>query len=243
MNKKEFKNFIKKIIKENFASQEFYDKEKSDVLNYLENESGWVTVLLDPSYQTIKIFKDVVGLDPQRDNIDEDEMDNYMELSVEEVMGLLDEWQPLLVDMELDESSSLSQTNKRGKNLKPVSLNNENVYKKIKSIIKEALENEFNNNPPLMKINKDEAEKLFYKGKVIYIKNEPYAPDSSVNTFMLRKDLWDGSMNIYKDYKTPEEYGFDNIINWLEEKSEYPLEYFTFDSTELFQIDSDTEVV
>lgn len=138
MNKIEFENFVKKVIKENFASQEFYDKEKNDAINYLENESGWVTVLIDPNYQTIKIFKDAVGLDPQRDNIDEDEMDNYMELSVEEVFGLLDKWQPLLVDMGLDENSSLSLTNKKGKNLKPSNLK-ENIYKKIRKIIRENL--------------------------------------------------------------------------------------------------------
>lgn len=77
------------IIKENFASPEFYEDEKSEAMRYLNNTSGWVTVLYDPNQNELVIYKDVSGLNIDRDEIEPEEQENYMELSVDEVMDIL----------------------------------------------------------------------------------------------------------------------------------------------------------
>ena len=130
MNNKDFKNFVKTYLKENFASQEFYDKEKQEAIEYLNNESGWVTILTQPGYNTVNIYKDVTGLDPERDNIDVEDIENYTELSVEEVLELVNnDVQPSMISQDspemvppVEESSSTSLLNRQGKNVKPAAL-------------------------------------------------------------------------------------------------------------------------
>jgi hypothetical protein len=96
---KEEMNPIRKKIVENFASNDFYKKEKIDSINFLKrNDYNWVTVEYDPTYNTVRIYKGQ-GLDPQRDDVDEDNMDNYMEMMGHEVLGMIKNGvQPMLME-------------------------------------------------------------------------------------------------------------------------------------------------
>jgi len=168
MNKNEFKRFILHTIKENFASQEFHFEEREKAMEYLENTSGWVTILLDPTYNTIRIFQDVSGLDPERDNITEEEIENYMELSVDEVHELLlNNMTPILSPANIDEGSNLSFTNRRGANAKPA-----NFRKKNKKQVKEFIEK-----------NYDTIKNIFEGAKI----NEDVMADKNYTHFAIHK--------------------------------------------------------
>lgn len=89
------------------------------------------------------------------------------------------------------------------------------------------------------KISKAEAKKLFDEGKTVYIKTEPNGQvDTSDNAFSLRKDLIRaGAMNIYTGGMTLGEYGFDNILKWLKERTDHPnyeFEFYTLNSNGLW---------
>lgn len=77
------------VVGGNFATPEFYEDEKSEAIRYLNNTSGFVTVLYDQNNNDLVIYKDVTGLDQERDEIDQEEINSYMELSTEEVMEIL----------------------------------------------------------------------------------------------------------------------------------------------------------
>jgi len=79
----------KNNLNENFMSDEMFEKMRSESINYLNSTSGWVTVLYDPNDNSLVLFKDVSGLDPERDEVEADEMENYMELSTDEVLELV----------------------------------------------------------------------------------------------------------------------------------------------------------
>jgi hypothetical protein len=89
----------------------------------------------------------------------------------------------------------------------------------------------------LFSITKIEAENLFNNGTVIYIQAEDLnlAPESC-NTFMLSNKIWDASLNIYKSYKTPAEYGFNNIINWITERTGNKSLFYTYHSSKFLLI-------
>ena len=71
----------------------------------------------------------------------------------------------------------------------------------------------------LQPIDINKAKSVFDNGYIVYIQDSKGRPSSTVNLFGLRKDAWDASMNIYKGQGTPEEYGFENIINWIKERN------------------------
>ena len=104
----------------------------------------------------------------------------------------------------------------------------------VKKMIKEEMEMEMSKTP--RQISKKEAEYLFHQGTVIYIKHDNRPLEDS-NTFKLSNKVWDGSMNIYKMNMTPEQYGFEEIIAWIEERVDTPLTYYTLDSTEFVNLD------
>lgn len=79
----------KESINENFMSDELYEKMRAEAIEYLAGTSGWVTVVYDPNNNDLVIYKDSVGLDPERDEIEPDDIENYMEMSVEEVLDLV----------------------------------------------------------------------------------------------------------------------------------------------------------
>jgi hypothetical protein len=85
------KDFMKSndVVEENFASPEYYEDRKSEALNYLNGLSGWVTVLYEPELGDITIYKDTSGLDTERDDIGPEEREGYMELSVDEVLEII----------------------------------------------------------------------------------------------------------------------------------------------------------
>lgn len=92
---------IKKKIMENFASNDFYKKEKNNAINYLkDNEYNWVTIEYDETYNTVRIYQGH-GLDPERDGIDKDDIDNnYMELEGHEVLDMIKNGvQPILMEV------------------------------------------------------------------------------------------------------------------------------------------------
>ncbi|NJO59691.1 MAG: DUF3008 family protein [Richelia sp. RM2_1_2] len=90
----------------------------------------------------------------------------------------------------------------------------------------------------LKKIDSAQAKQLFDSGKYVYIQddNSPIL-SSDRNIFSLSKDTWDGSMNIYKQNMTPEQYGFDNIIAWLKEKGAQNIAFYTYNSSKPWIID------
>ena len=98
--KEETENPIKKKIMENFASNDFYKKEKNNAINYLkDNDYNWVTVEYDETYNTVRIYQGS-GLDPERDSIDSDNIDNYMELEGHEVLDMIKNGvQPILMEV------------------------------------------------------------------------------------------------------------------------------------------------
>lgn len=108
-----------------------------------------------------------------------------------------------------------------------------NILKEYEEIILE--EKKFK----LSKINYKDAENLFNKGIVIYLKDDyrfPSIEDS--NTLKFSKDSMDGAANIYMSGQTPKEYGFMNIIKWFEDKiKRKPLELYTLNSKEFLNLD------
>jgi hypothetical protein len=76
-------------INENYMSDEMFEKIRVEAINYLNGTSGWVTVLYEPNDSSLVIFKDVSGLDEERDEIELDEVENYMEISVDEALDLV----------------------------------------------------------------------------------------------------------------------------------------------------------
>jgi len=98
--KEEKVNPIKKKIMENFASNEFYKKEKDNAIKYLKhNDYNWVTVEYDETYNTVRIYQGS-GLDAERDDIDSDNIDNYMELLGHEVLDMIKNGvQPVLMEL------------------------------------------------------------------------------------------------------------------------------------------------
>ena len=152
---------------------------------------------------------------------------------------------------EIDEMTGVSQTASRqaGKNTtNPVyKKRKEKGYVKEEKIVRDFIKNllyesyglkkklnedseisKENSPTKLTKINQEEAEQLFHNGIYIYIKTSPGEPDSTVNIFSLNNKTFDGSMNIYTAGVTPEEYGFENILNWIKEREDYPIEFYTF---------------
>jgi hypothetical protein len=97
---KEEKNPIRKKIVENFASNDFYKKSKNDAVKFLkQNDYNWVTVEYDETYNTVRIYQGS-GLDPQRDDIDDENMDNYMEMQGHEVLDIIKNGvQPILMEI------------------------------------------------------------------------------------------------------------------------------------------------
>jgi len=97
---KEEKNPIRKKIVENFASNDFYKKSKNDAVKFLkQNDYNWVTVEYDETYNTVRIYQGS-GLDPQRDDIDNENMDNYMEMQGHEVLDMIKNGvQPILMEI------------------------------------------------------------------------------------------------------------------------------------------------
>jgi len=81
--------------------------------------------------------------------------------------------------------------------------------------------------PSPKQISEEEAEQVFNSGNYIYIKTDEGNLESTRNLFLLSNKMWDGSMNIYKANQTPEEYGFQNILNWIKERTQYALEFYT----------------
>ncbi len=76
-------------------------------------------------------------------------------------------------------------------------------------------------------ISEEEAEQVFNNGNFIYIKTDEGNLESTRNLLLLSNKIWDGSMNIYKANQTPEEYGFQNILSWIRERTPYKLEFYT----------------
>lgn len=98
--KEESTNRIKKKIVENFASNDFYKKGKTDAVKYLKhNDYNWVTVEYDETYNTVRIYQGS-GLDPERDGVESDNSDNYMELQGHEVLDMIKNGvQPILMEV------------------------------------------------------------------------------------------------------------------------------------------------
>lgn len=92
----------------------------------------------------------------------------------------------------------------------------------------------------LYEIDYNRAKELFLKDIVIYIQSEDlmFAPEC-FNTISLSRNTWDGSMNIYTKNLTPIQYGFDKIINWINERRNNfdKIKYFTYNSKEFLLID------
>lgn len=95
------------VINENFASQEFYDGENAEATEYLQDqEYNHHTVELDHNSNTIRIYKDVSGLDAERDQVDPEDMSNYMEMTGEEIMDVISGgMQPSMISGGMDEIS------------------------------------------------------------------------------------------------------------------------------------------
>jgi len=91
-------------------------------------------------------------------------------------------------------------------------------------------------------ITKDQAKDLFNNGIVVYIQTEDInlLPETA-NTIMLNSNSWDAALNIYKMGNTPLEYGFDNIISWINERISHIPKFFTFNSYQLFIIDANKD--
>lgn len=108
----------------------------------------------------------------------------------------------------------------------------------LKKKLSEGSEMSKENSPTeLTQINQEKAEQLFHDGVYIYIKMASGVPDSSVNIFSLNNKTFDGGMNIYAAGATPEEYGFENILNWVKEREDYPIEFYTFYSKTPWAVD------
>jgi hypothetical protein len=90
----------------------------------------------------------------------------------------------------------------------------------------------------LKQITEAQAIELLNKGVTIYIQSEDttLAPEN-INTFMLGADVWPGEMNIYTQGQTPKQYGYTNIFNWIKERVNEPLKFWTFNSKELLNLD------
>jgi hypothetical protein len=93
-------------------------------------------------------------------------------------------------------------------------------------------------NENLQKLDLNSAKNVFDNGYFIYIKTDenPEFNDNR-NLFTLSNFAVDASMNIYMGGKTPKEYGFDNIIEWLQEKGYNNLSFYTIYSKEPIAIE------
>jgi len=98
---------------------------------------------------------------------------------------------------------------------------------------------EENENNTLTEIDINKAKELFNQGITIYIQDTEGIPDSHHTVFLLNKNYWDGSMNIFTAGQKPIEYGFDNIINWINEKkrNDFNLKFYTLFSNKALIID------
>lgn len=106
------------VLKENFPSQEMVDSDNQEVLDYLESSTGWETVVFNGDYNEIAVYKDVNGLDPERDGIDpEDLEDNYQEVDAETLIELVNSGQIRAYLVEPDNSEQMQEGTKYGSGL------------------------------------------------------------------------------------------------------------------------------
>ena len=112
------------------------------------------------------------------------------------------------------------------------------ILKELRTFIRKIIKEEVNSlkaknhNSELIQIDKKKAEALFNKGIFVYLKTNNYPPESTENLFMINDKIWDKGMNLYSQGMTPKEYGFENIVNWVEGKIKKPLKYYTLNSKE-----------
>lgn len=106
----------------------------------------------------------------------------------------------------------------------------ESYKKRLKNLA--GLLNEDFSSPEPIEISEQQAEDLFYKDIFIYIQDSPGPLSVHHNLTMFKKSVKDGSSNIYMYGQTPGEYGFQNILSWYRQRTDFPLKFYTLNSTE-----------
>lgn len=80
----------------------------------------------------------------------------------------------------------------------------------------------------LIKLTKNIAKNVFEKTPFyVYISIGPFQKNSFFTPICISGKMWDGSLNIYTRGLSPLEYGFNDIIGWIEERETLELEYYT----------------
>lgn len=88
----------------------------------------------------------------------------------------------------------------------------------------------------LLEITHRQARLLFEQGIVIYIVANDQQPDTAFNTFTMRNDTKDASLNMYLNGRDPKEVPFDEYVTFIEQRQAEPVHFYTLNSTELYQL-------
>lgn len=106
------------VLKENFPSQEMVDSDNQEVLDYLDGMFSEETVYIDQNDNTISVYKDVNGLDPERDGVDpRDAGRSYVELDSETIIELINSGRVRAYLVEPDDSEQMQEGIKYGSGL------------------------------------------------------------------------------------------------------------------------------
>lgn len=92
------------------------------------------------------------------------------------------------------------------------------------------------NDQNLLEITEKQAITSYDNGKVIYIQCSGTSCDTSMNTFIMRKDIKDGSLNMHLMGRKPADVPLQEYIAFIKMNQAEPLRFFTFNSDELYTL-------
>jgi hypothetical protein len=82
----------------------------------------------------------------------------------------------------------------------------------------------------LLEITKNQAEALYNEGIVVYLHLNGNSPDD-LNTFIMRNDSIDASLNMYQKYAGMP---LADVVEWIENRQAEPVRFWTLNEKELF---------
>jgi len=88
----------------------------------------------------------------------------------------------------------------------------------------------------LLEITKEQAIKTYNEGKVIYIQCSGVHPDTAFNTFIMRNDAKDASLNIHLYGRAHKDIPLHEYIDFIERHQAEPVKYYTYNCKELIQL-------
>lgn len=110
---------------------------------------------------------------------------------------------------------------------------------KFKNLIAEEYDKVFENGGESTKKNTlvtiksiDEARDLFNKGYFIYIKDGDGELETNKNVYAVSKGAVDGSLNIARNLMKDGEWDFDTIVDFIKNKTDYPIKFYTLNEKE-----------